>query len=97
MWEHIEKQTDKKERANKGTEMYNTNSKIMSETEARKGIKETWNEIYKTGKKDLTPIYSGEWKEADIGKTYNEYQEKRRKDKEEKAIEWIEAKKNKIQ
>ena len=95
MWEHIEKLTDKKERANKGTEMYDTNSKIMSETEARKGIKETWNEIYKTGKKDLTPIYSGDWKEADIGKTYNEYQEKRRKDREEKEIEWIEAKKPK--
>ena len=95
MWEHIEKLTDKKERANKGTEMYDTNSKIMSETEARKGIKETWNEIYKTGKKDLTPIYSGDWKEADIGKTYNEYQEKRTKDREEKEIEWIEAKKPK--
>ena len=72
--------------------MYKDGEKI-SEEEGREGIRKVWDKIYKTGKKELTPIHSGQWSEGDVERTEEEYRERREKDRIETGKIWIEGKK----
>lgn len=94
-WEHIHKLAGKKEKVEEIFQMYKDGEKI-SEKEGREGIRKVWDKIYKTGKKELTPIHSGQWSEGDVERTEEEYRERREKDRIETGKIWIEGKKTYI-
>ena len=76
--EHIHKLTGKKEKVIE-TELYDEQGTKLDRDEAIGKLRGTWNQIYKTGKKELTPIGSGDWKEDKIEDIQKEYRERREK------------------
>ena len=91
-WEHINKLSGKKEKVIE-TELYDGQGTKLGKEEAIGNLRETWHHIYKTGKKELTPIGSGDWKEEKIEDIHREYRDRREKDREENGKIWIEGKK----
>ena len=91
-WEHINKLSGKKEKVIE-TELYDGQGTKLGKEEAIGNLRETWHHIYKTGKKELTPIGSGDWKEEKIEDIHKEYRDRREKDREENGKIWIEGKK----
>ncbi len=72
-WEHINKLTGRKQKAGNNTDLYDSEGKKLQKEEGKQGIRQTWSEIYKTGRKELTPIYSKKWSRDEIPKTTSEY------------------------
>ena len=89
MWEHINKLTGRKQKAGNNTDLYDSEGKKLQKEEGKKGIRQTWREIYKTGRKELTPIYSKKWSRDEIPKTTSEYEQRRELEKNEKGKDWV--------
>ena len=90
LWEHINKLSGKKSKV-KEIKIYSKEGNLLEKNDVIKDIKDTWHEIYKSGRKELTPIQSGTWKEQEIESIEQEYRERREKDRIEKGKIWIEG------
>ena len=65
----------------------------MSPEEAKKEIRGTWKQIYKTDEKERNPIYSNAWNSDDIENINEEYRRRREADKIHLGKDWIEEEK----
>ena len=74
VWDCINKLRGKEKKKDEQAKIYAEDGKIMGEKEGEYEVEKIFKNAYKTGQKNKTPIYSGNWKEGAKEKLEKKYE-----------------------
>ena len=87
-WRHINKLSGRKQKDKDILDIYENGEKL-GEIQAKEKIKEVWGNLFKAGRRELTPIHSGVWGPGKIEETMKKYEIQNREAREKGEKIWI--------